>query len=186
MVIRPAREFVAAWRPPPAQSQQTQKQTPPPGTPPAPTAQDSRPLTQSDVQKFVRVRRDVRAALGESFTGLQGVWAEVQSGQAPNLLTVVNVLRRAGSSVGQARAAQSAALARENLSAERYAAIRAGVNRALGVPNVDFAQAAQALQSGQVPTLDTAVQTASPREKELIAPFRQELTATAALGLLGL
>ncbi len=194
VVIRPAREFVAAWRPPPATSQQTQSQqtptqqtpTPSPGTPPASSATDARPLTQGDVQKFVRVRRDVRAALGESFTGLQSVWAEVQNGQTPNLLTVVNVLRQAGSSVGRARAAQSAALARENLSAERYAAVRAGVNRALGVPNVDFAQAAQALQSGQVPTLDTAVQTASTREKELIAPFRQELTATAALGLLGL
>lgn len=197
MVIKPVREFVAGLNPPQTQSQTTvqnpaqnpaplPEQTP--ATPPASAAatQPPQPLTASDVQKFVRIRRDVRAALGESFTGLQTVWADIQAGQTPNLLTVVNVLRQAGDSIGQARTAQSAALTREKMSATRYAGVRAGVNRALGVPDIDFAQAAQALQNGQLPNLDSTVTAASTREKELVAPFRKELEVTAAVGLLGL
>ncbi len=182
VVIRPVREFVAAWNPPQTQSQ-TQTTLPTPNqTPPANAA----PLTQSDVQKFVRIRRDERAALGDSFTELQTVWAQVQAGQTPNLLQVVNVLRQAGGSIGKARAAQGAGLTREKMSAGRYAEIRAGVNRALGVPNIDFAQAAQALQNGQLPNLDSTVTEASAREKQLVAPFKKELEVTAAVGLLGL
>lgn len=189
VVIKPARDFIAGWQPPQTQTQpQTPGQAPTPGQPAPPPATGSAQaaLTDADVRKFVRVRRDVRTALGSSFTGLQQVWTDVQGGQTPNILQVMNVLRQAGSSVGAARSAQSAALAREGMSLERYAAVRAGVNRALGVPNIDFAQAAQALQRGQLPDLNATVQSASPRETALIAPFRSELTATAAAGLLGL
>lgn len=184
VVIKPVREFVAGWNPPQTQTQsQAQNQTPTQNQTPAANAA---PLTRDDVRRFVRIRRDVRLALGDSFTELQNVWAGVQAGQTPGVLTVVNVLRQAGGSVGRARAAQSAALARENMTAGRYAEVRAAVNRALGVPNVDLAQAAQALQNGQLPDLDSTVQTASAREKELVAPFREELEVTAAVGLLGL
>ncbi|CAM4337577.1 hypothetical protein [Deinococcus marmoris] len=182
VVIQPAREFMAGLNLPQTQSQTT---TPDQTSGTTPTA-NAAPLTQSDVQKFVRIRRDVRAALGQSFTGLQTVWADVQAGQTPNLLQVVNVLRQAGSSIGQARTAQSAGLARENMTAGRYAEVRSGVNRALGVPDIDFAQAAQTIQNGQLPNLDSTVTAASAREKELVAPFRQELELTAAVGLLGL
>ncbi|CAM3772740.1 hypothetical protein [Deinococcus frigens] len=190
VVIRPVREFVVGFNPPQTQSQtatQPQNQTsgPTPAASAAPLNQAA-PLTQSDVQKFVRIRRDVRAALGQSFTGLQTVWAEVQAGRTPNLLTVANVLRQAGSSIGQARAAQSAGLAAQNMSAGRYAEVRAGVNRALGMPDIDFAQAAQALQNGQFPKLDGTVTAASARDRELVAPFKKELEVTAAVGLLGL
>lgn len=181
-VIQPARTFVASWRPPAAQVQtQADSAAPPPSS-----GDVTRPVTRADVQKFVRVRRDIRDALGSSFTSLEQVWSQVQNGQTPNVLTVLGVLRDAGSSIGQARQAQARALARENLGAERYAAIRSAVNRALGVPNVDFAQAAQALQQGRLPDLSTTVQTASADEQALVAPYRAELTRTAALGLLGL
>ncbi|MFD1730898.1 hypothetical protein ACFSC4_07095 [Deinococcus malanensis] len=85
-----------------------------------------------------------------------------------------------------ARNAQTAALQRENLSPERYAAVRSAVNRALGLPNVDFARAAEALQRGQLPDLNGTVQTATAQEKALVEPFRKELLATSAAGLLGL
>ncbi|PNY81973.1 hypothetical protein [Deinococcus koreensis] len=183
VVIKPARDFIAGWQPP-----QTQTQTPgrpqTPGQPSTGSAQTA--LTRSEIEKFVRVRRDVRTALGSSFTGLQQVWTDVQGGQTPNILQALNVLRQAGGSIGAARTAQSAALTREGLSPERYAAIRAGVNRALGLPNVDFARAAESLQRGQLPDLSSTVQSASAQESALIAPFRSELTATAAAGLLGL
>ncbi|WP_370567248.1 hypothetical protein [Deinococcus sp. DB0503] len=184
LVLQPARAFLEAWRLP--TQTQTQTQTADPGTPPAPSGNVNAPVTQADVQRFVRVRRDIREALGSSFTGLQQVWTEIQQGQTPNLFTAVRVLGDAGSAIGRARQAQAAALAREGLSAERYAVIRRTVNRALGVPDVDFAQAAEALQQGRLPDLNTAVQTATPEERARIAPYRAELTETAALGLLGL
>ena len=178
VVIRPAQQFLAGWKAPQTQSQ---GQTPPP-----PSGNVQAPLTQADVQKFVRIRRDIRTALGESFTGAQQVYAQIQAGQTPNLVQVLNVVRQVGSSVGAARTAQSAALAREKMSVERYAAVRSDVNRGLGLPDVDFAKAADALQKGQTPDLNTTVKTATTQEKALVEPFRQELTATAAVGLLGL
>ncbi|GMA16204.1 hypothetical protein GCM10025871_25350 [Deinococcus metallilatus] len=199
LVIQPARAFLESWRTPAQTQTQTQTQTGSgtgtasptlPGngtvTPPTPTGNVNAPVTQADVQRFVRVRRDIRTALGDSFTGLQQVWTEIQNGQTPNVLTVVGVLRDAGSAIGRARQAEAAALAREGLSPERYAVIRSTVNRALGVPNVDFARAAEALQQGRFPDLNTTVQTATPEERALVAPYRTELTETAALGLLGL
>lgn len=196
LVIQPVRGFLAAWNTPPAQTQtqtQTGVQTPglpsgdaDTGTTPTPSGDAATPITQADVRRFASVRRDVSTALGGSLTSLQTVWTDIQNGQTPNILTIVAVLRDAGSSIGRARQAQATALTREGLSAERYAVVRSAVNRALGVPNIDFARAAEALQSGRLPDLNTTVQTATEQERNLIAPFRQELTQTAAVGLLGL
>lgn len=196
LVVQPARSFLANWQPPTTQSQpqgqpqgQTQDQpTPPAAGQPDGSAADTQaaPLTRAEVQQFVRVRRKVSAAMGSSFTGVQQVWTDIQGGQNPNLLQVMTVLRDAGSSVGAARQSQAAALTAEGMTPERYAQVRAGVNRALGVPNIDFAQAAQSLQSGQLPDLNRDVQTGTAQERALVQPFQKELTDTAALGLLGL
>ncbi len=193
LVIQPARSFLANWQTPTptTQGQQTGQQTDtqaqsPQGQTGATEAGSAAPLTRAEVQQFVRVRRKVSAAMGGSFSGVQRVWTDVQSGQNPNLLQVVAVLRDAGSSVGAARQTQAAALAAEKMTPERYAQVRAGVNRALGVPNIDFARAAQALQSGQLPDLNRDVQTGTAQERALVRPFQKELTDTAALGLLGL
>jgi hypothetical protein len=190
LVIQPARSFLASWQGAPAQTQSQNQSgttiTPPPSSGTATTVNTASPLTKADVQKFVRIRRDVRGALGSSFTGLQTVWTDVQNGGAPNILQVVNILREVGGSVGAARTAQAAALAREGMTAERYAAVRGDVNRALGVPTVDFAQAAAALQQGRLPDLNTTVQTADPKAQALVKPFEAELLTTAAVGLLGL
>nr|WP_188844022.1 hypothetical protein [Deinococcus sp. GbtcB9] len=191
LVIQPARAFLANWQTPatqtqsgPAQSGQAQG-----GgtvTPPAPTGNVNAALTKTDVQKFVRVRRQVQQAMGSSFTGVQQVWTDIQNGQNPNLFQMMTVLREVGGSVGAARQAQAAALNAENMSAERYAAVRAGVNRALGVPSIDFSQAAQSLQNGQLPDLNRDVQTGTAQERALVQPFQRELSETVALGLLGL
>ncbi|MFC5846897.1 hypothetical protein [Deinococcus petrolearius] len=182
-VVQPARTFLAGWQPP----AQTQSQTGgAAGSAPAPSGNVAAPVTRSDIEKFVRVRREVRAALGTSFSDLNGLWQGIQSGQTPTLLQVVTTLRQTGGSVQAARAAQAQALGRENLSAERYAVVRSAVNRALGVPSIDFAQAASDLQSGRMPNLTRDVQTATAQERQLVAPFQRELSATAAVGLLGL
>lgn len=191
LVVQPARAFLANWQPPATQNQpqtdQTQAGQPQAGQPAGTdTPGTAAPLTRAEVQQFVRVRRKVSAAMGSSFTGVQQVWTDIQNGQNPNLLQVMAVLRDAGSSVGAARQAQSAALAAEGMTPERYAQVRSGVNRALGLPNVDFAQAAQALQSGQLPDLSRDVQTGTAQERALVQPFQRELTDTVALGLLGL
>lgn len=182
-VIQPARSFLAGWQAP----AQTQAQTGgAAGSAPAPSGAVAAPVTRSDIEKFVRVRRDVRTALGTNFSDLNRLWQDIQNGQTPTLLQVVNTLRQTAGSVQAARAAQVQALQTENLSAERYAVIRSAVNRALGVPSFDFAQAANALQNGQIPDLNRDVQTATAQERQLVAPFQRELTATAAVGLLGL
>ncbi|MFC6750323.1 hypothetical protein [Deinococcus aquaticus] len=195
LVIQPARSFLANWQTPGAtsQGQQTSTQTQSPQGQTGGTQTDSAsagtqaaPFTRAEVQQFVRVRRTVSAAMGSSFTGVQQVWTDIQNGQNPNLFQVMTVLRDAGSSVGAARQAQAAALTAEGMTPERYAQVRAGVNRALGVPNIDFAQAAQSLQSGQLPDLNRDVQTGTAQERALVQPFQKELTDTAALGLLGL
>lgn len=177
-VVKPAREFVANW-----QSPQTQAQT---QATPAPTGNVNQPVTRADVERFVRVRREVRKALGNSFTGLQQLMNDMNSGQNPNLMQVLDVLKQTGQSVGQARAAQAAALTSEGMSLERYAVIRSTVNRALGLPNVDFGKVAQSIQNGQLPDLNRDVQQATPAEKALVKGFENELKATAAAGLLGL
>lgn len=178
MVIKPARDFIAGWQAP-----QTQSQTLP--TPP-PTGDVNAALNKADVEKFVRIRRKVRDALGSSFTSLQTLLNNMDNGKNPNIMQVMGALKDATASVGQARTAQAAALNSEKMSLERYAVVRAGVNRALGVPNIDFGKVADALQKGQVPDLGQDVQTATEQEKALIAPFKAELNTTAAAGLLGL
>jgi len=186
-VIQPARSFLEAWRLPSQTQAQTQTQTGGAGTTaPAPGPRANAPLNRADVERFVEVRRKVAGALGPSLTGVQQVWTDIQNGQTPNVLTVVNLLGSVGSSIGQARQAQAAALSEAGMSPERYAEVRQGVNRALGLPEVDFARAAESLQRGQLPDLGTTVQTATAQDRALVTPFRAELTRTAALGLLGL
>lgn len=176
-VIKPVREFTAGWQTP---QTQTQTQTP------APTGNVNAAVTQADVQKFVRIRRDVRTALGNSFTTLQQLLNDMNNGKNPNIMQVLNVLKDTASSVGQARTAQAAGLNREKMSLERYAVVRSTVNRALGLPNVDFGKVAQAIQNGKLPDLNQDIQTATPQEQALVKNFENELRVTAAAGLLGL
>ena len=182
-VVQPARSFLTGWQPP----AQTQSQTGgAAGNAPAPTGNVAAPVTRGDIEKFVRVRREVRTALGTNFSDLNTLWQGIQQGQTPTIFQVVNTIRQTGSSIQAARAAQVQALQAQNLSAGRYAVIRGAVNRALGVPSIDFAQAAGALQNGRLPDLTRDVQTATAQERQLVAPFQRELTETAAMGLLGL
>lgn len=183
-VIKPARDFIAGWQTPQTQTQTQTGQNP--AQTPAPTGNENAALTRADVEKFVRVRRKVSAALGGSFTDLQQVWVDIQNGQNPNIMQVVAVLQKASGSIGAARTAQASALTAENMSLERYATVRSGVNRALGLPNIDFAKVADSLQKGQLPDLNTTVQAATEQETQLVAPFKNELMKTAAAGLLGL
>lgn len=176
-VFKPAKDFIASWQAP-----QTQSQT----QTPAPTGNINAPMTRADVEKFVRIRRDVRRALGNSFSGLQTLLNDMNNGQQVNVMQVLNVLKETTSSIGAAREAQAAGLNREKMSRERYAALRSDVNRALGMPNIDFAKVADAMQKGQMPDLNKDVQTATEAEKALVKQFRAELETTAAAGLLGL
>ena len=185
VVYRPIQSFLAGFGAP-AQTQaqtQTQTQTANGQTVPAPL---QAALTSGDVQRFVRVRRSVRTAMGSSFTGVERVFTDIRNGQAPNVMTVLGVLRDAGGSVGQARTAQQAALEREGMNASRYVYVRGEVNKALGLPDVNFQQAAQSISQGKLPDLNTTVRPPDARNTALVSPFKSELTVTAPLGLLGL
>ncbi|MGY2893561.1 hypothetical protein [Deinococcus sp. UYEF24] len=178
LVYRPIQGFLAGFGTP-TQTQTTAGGQTLPTTPQA-------ALTTADVQRFVRVRRTVRTAMGSSFTGVQKVFTDLQNGQGPNALTILGVLRDAAGSVGTARTAQQAALAREGMNTLRYNYVRGEVNKALGVPDIDFQKVAQAVTKGQLPDLNTTVRPPSPATEKLVTPFKSELTVTAPLGLLGL
>lgn len=194
-ILKPINEFAAAWQPP-AQTQTQNNE--PPALPEGSANTDmadtettndviaNQPLTKTEIEQFVRVRRDVRQAFGDNFAQLENVLQNVETGQSPDLWQMIMVARNVTSSVSQARQAQAQALAREKLSLEQYKTIRSSVNRVLVMPNFDFSQVVQDVQNGVVPDLDGAIQEASTTEQELIAPFKQELERTAALGLLGL
>ncbi len=178
LVYRPVTVFLDGWRAPgPAAGVSA----------PAVSGNVQAPISKTEIQKFVRIRRSERAALGSSFASVQTTFQRLQNGQTPSLWQITGVLRDLGGSVGQARAAQTAGLQREQLSRERFNVIAGGVNRALGVPDIDFGKIASEVQRGRLPDFSTAVNTgASPQTAALIKPFKSELTATAALGLLGL
>ena len=183
LVYRPIQGFLAGFgAPAQTQSQSAQTQTTAGGQTTTPQAA----LTTADVQRFVRVRRTVRTAMGSSFGGVQKVFTDLQNGQGPNALTILGVLKDAAGSVGTARTAQQAALAREGMNTLRYNYVRGEVNKALGVPDIDFQKVAQAVTQGKLPDLNTTVRPPSPATEKLVTPFKSELTATAPLGLLGL
>lgn len=184
VVYRPIQSFLAGFGAPAQTQAQTRTQTTANGQSLPSTPQAA--LTTGDVQRFVRVRRSVRAAMGNSFTGVERVFTDIQNGQAPNVMTLLGVLRDAGGSVGQARTAQQAALEREGMNTSRYVYVRGEVNKALGLPDVNFQQAAQAISQGKLPDLNTTVRPPDARNTALVSPFRSELTVTAPLGLLGL
>ncbi len=179
-VYRPVQSFLAGSGTP--VQNQIQGQATPDGRAPAPQAA----LTTGDVQRFVRVRRSVRAAMGSSFTGVEKVFQNIQNGQSPSAVTVLGVLRDAAGSVGAARSAQQAALEREGMNTLRYTYVRGEVNKALGVPDIDFQKVAQSVSQGRLPDLNTTVRAPDARNSRLVTPFRKELTVTAPLGLLGL
>ncbi|WP_261663982.1 hypothetical protein [Deinococcus sp. Marseille-Q6407] len=150
----------------------------------------SAPLTRAEVEKFVRIRREIRKSMGGTFPQLQQIYAGVQAGEPVNAWTAVQAVRALGSSVAEARAALEQGLVRENLSRERYAFIRQKVNLALGLPQVDFSgvlgELARSQSSGSLPDLGGKVTVATPQERKMVQDFSRELGVTAPLGLLGL
>lgn len=148
------------------------------------------PLTRAEVEKFVRIRREVRVSMGTAFPQLQQIYADIQAGEPLNAWTAVQAVRALGTSVADARAALERGLVDENLSRERYAFVRQKVNLALGLPQVDFAgvlgELARSQGTGSLPDLGGKVTVATPEEKAMVERFSRELRVTAPLGVLGL
>jgi len=178
LVVRPIQSFLQGFQAPFAQNGQQNRQ------PPAPRA-DVR-LTREQVQDFVRVRRDIRAAVGQDFAQYENLYRDFVAGQPPTTLELVALLRNSGAVITRARTAQQAALTREGLTTGEYANVRREVNRTLGVPEIDLQTAARSIQSFQLPNFDQVVPPPNPANRRLIEPFLNELRPTAPLGVLGL
>lgn len=148
------------------------------------------PLTRAELEKFVRIRREVRKSMGNAFPQLQQIYADIQAGEPVNAWTALQAVRALGSSVADARAALERGLVAENLSRERYAFVRQKVNLALGLPQVDLAgvlgELARSQENGSLPDLSGKVTAATPEERQQVEYFAKELRVTAPLGLLGL
>lgn len=179
LVVRPVQSFLQGFQAPFAQNGQ-------PGGQQTPAPRADVRLTRDQVQDFVRVRRDIRAAVGQDFAQYENLYRDFVAGQAPTTLELVALLRSSGAVITRARTAQQAALTREGLSAGEYANVRREVNRTLGVPEIDLQTAARSIQSFQLPNFDQVVPPPNPANRRLIEPFLNELRPTAPLGVLGL
>ena len=154
------------------------------GAPPAPRADVQ--LTAEQVRDFVRVRRVVRTAVGGDLGRFERVFADLQNGNTPNVLELMNTLRDAGGVIARAREAQQAALRRENMTPGAYENVRQEANRALGLPQVDLQAAARALGAGRLPDFRQVLPPPSAHNQRLLEPHLPALRETATLGFLGL
>lgn len=163
-------------------------------TPPQPRAATpndlSAPLTRAELERFVRIRREVRRSMGTAWPKLEQVYTDIQNGEPVNTWTAVQVVRALGESVAEARTALERGLVAENLSRERYAFIREKVNLALGLPKVDLVsvlgELSRSHETGSLPDLSGKVTVATPEERKQVEYFAKELGVTAPLGVLGL
>jgi hypothetical protein len=155
-------------------------------TPPA-----SRRLEKGQVQRFMRVQRFTRTALGSNYTALNTAYqGATQEGFKP--LEMLSAFSSAGKLLADARTAQARGLNQEKMSLSEYDWVKTEVYKSLGVDytGIDLGGLAERFNgsgilkffgsSYRVPPLPNAVNAA------LVRPFRQELSQTAPLALLGM
>ncbi|MBB6096916.1 hypothetical protein HNR42_000328 [Deinobacterium chartae] len=186
LVWRPVSAFLSDLRAPIATAPQAPGNAQPAYTPPS-----GGNLTRAQVQRFVRVQRSTREAIGGDFARLENVYNNLGQQQNPNPLEWVGALREVGGVIGKAREANARALQANRFSSSEYRWVRGKVYAALGVNAVgmDLERLARDLQGfnwtgGTPPQVE--LPQASTRDRELIAPFRAELERNVPLALVGL
>ncbi len=155
-------------------------------TPPA-----SRRLEKSQVQRFIRVQRYTRTALGSDYGKLNSTYqGATKEGFKP--LEMLSAFGSMGALISDARAAQAKGLNQEKMSLSEYDWVKTEVYKSLGVDytGIDLGGLAERFNgsgilkffgsSFRVPPLPNAINAA------LVRPFRQELSQTAPLALLGM
>ena len=178
IVIRPIQGVVGAVNEQPTLSG---KYTPP----------SSGKLTQAQVQRFVRIQRQTRADLGQSYTQLERRYTSITTGGF-NPSSLLDAFKETGTLLGDARSAQRRALEREKLSGAEYNWIKGEVYKAAGVDytGLNLTDLAQRFNgSGVLQFFGSSYkvpQVTPSLNAPIVRPFRDELAKTSALALLGL
>lgn len=156
----------------------------------APAREAGQPMTRAELESFVRVRRAVRAAVGDDFLTIAALQSQLQErlqGQENGILQTLQAVGNLAGAIARGKTAQSEALVKEQMSAQRYAQIRKQVERGLGLPSVDLGQIRQIVQQpADGENWKKFVTVPKAEERALVAPFAEELKVTAPLGLVGL
>ena len=186
LLIRPAQallgEFTQVFR----LEQEVRDQrpyTPPPGA----------PLSPDQVQRFVRVQREVRQGLGARFTALEGRLEQLSQqvgGRAQlDYRVALDLFRDSGALVTEAKRLQVQALNRHGFSVGEYAWVRREVYSALGygVPTLNPQEILRQIGSGDFnPKVDLSRSPAPQASLRLGEPYRQELQRYYPLTWFGL
>jgi hypothetical protein len=148
-----------------------------PYTPPA-----SGQPTLDQVQRFVRVAREVHQGLGARFTALEGRLEQLSrqaAGQAQlDYRVALDLFRDSGALITEAKRLQVQALNRHDFSPQEYAWVRSQVYSALGygVPALNPQEILRQIGSGDFnPRVSLQRSPSSQAAARLVEPYRQEL-----------
>ena len=151
-------------------------------------------LTADQVEAFVTVRRRVARSLEEEVDALTARRGEppirVGEGVDVDLGALRDRAAEWGALVSDARALQAEAIAESGRTAAEYRWVRREVYRALGadVADLGLGELVQLLRDGEVPVEidpEAARRLAPEANRELVAPYAEELRETLPLVLLG-
>ena len=158
---------------------------------------ESGELTEAQMQRFVRVQDDVRAALGQRMKDFEEKYkhlkSDTQNGQQPSLSEVMTGLRDLAGVFVDARRYQVAALNKEGFSQSEYSWVRTRVFEAAGIEvanMIDLGKLERAVREGtgmedfsapRVPTRDVP-----EKNRELVKPYLKQLDQWIPLAFFGL
>lgn len=153
-------------------------------------------LTQSQVQRLLRVQRAVRARLGARAAELEREYHTLLRKDSATIADAPELLRAYRDiAVGyvDAKRAQVEALNQADFSLGEYRWVRAQVYGALGVPlmEMDVARIIEDVQSGRPPEQPTQMTTpiepsGTPATRKLVEPHRKTFEDNTALAFFGL
>lgn len=139
-------------------------------------------LTQAQVQRFVRVEREVKAQLGGRFSQLEARLNQLTQKQmgstSLDYRAALDLFRDSGNLVTDAKRIQVAALNKQGFSSQEYAWTRQQVYSALGlgVPNLNPSEILRQISSKNFnPQVSLQKPNAPPANVKLVEPFKGEL-----------
>ena len=153
-------------------------------------------LTQSQVDKFVRVQTLVRTRLGQNFAVLQQKYKTLTDKKEATVLDLpqlVAAYRDLAASWLDAKRAQVQALNEVGLSMSEYRWIRSEAYKSLNMPlvDIDFGKIAEQIRDNQQPNQEIMLGgafsgAASPANAKLVEKYRKQLEDNMPMATFGL
>ena len=159
------------------------------------TPPPSEELTDSQLQRLMRVQATVRAKLGDKGAELQQKYKtllEKENATALDLPALVSAYRDIAIAYIDAKRVQVAALNQEGFSIGEYRWVRNQAYAALGMPmmDVDVAKIVEDVRAGRSPSEPqrsiSIGPTGPPGNQDLVKPHKKALEDSAALAFFGL